>query len=78
MVVVHYRTDALRPRLDAIVATHDSGASDVKFHFLFVNAVSTPTQNMENITTFQGYHFTFHSLLSCIHSGAAWHHRLLP
>ena len=33
MVVVHYRTDALGPRLEAFVPTDDNGASDVESHF---------------------------------------------
>ena len=59
MVVVHYQNDDLRPRLEAFVLEHDSGASDVDFLLGCMDVVSTRTQNMEDITTLQGYLFSF-------------------
>ena len=55
MVVVHYKTEDLRPRLEAFVLTHDSGASDVDFLLGCMDAASTLTRNLEDITTLYGH-----------------------
>ena len=66
MVVVHYRTDDLRPRLEACVPTDESGANDVEFAFV-CECGFHPYTHMEDITTLQGHLFSL-SIVLCLAS----------
>ena len=68
MVVVHYKTHGLWPLVEAFVPIDDSGARDVDFIF-GLSMRYPPVQRKGRTSQNCGViFFSFHSLLSSIHS----------